>query len=84
MCHQYTDFSDTSVRTDFVHKGIFHKRLLDKINLEDEGIKESEITKKMLNLKISFLNLLKHLRIVAPLQETKQTCTFYAISTKCM
>jgi len=78
VCHQYTDFSDASVHTDFVHKGIFHKKLLDKIDLGGDGIIEkSEVTKETFNLKASFLYLLKHLCIVAPLQETEETCTFF-------
>ena len=77
VCHQYRDISDTTVYTDFVHKGIFHKTLLDKIDLGAENIKMVGINKTTFDLKFSFLNLLKHLRIVAPLKETEETCTFF-------
>ena len=76
VCHQYHDFSNLSVRTDFKHKGIFHKSLLNKIDLGTEGIGLLKLSKNF-DLKISFLNLLNHLRIVAPLKETKESCTFF-------
>ena len=71
--HQYHDFSDPSVFTDFMHKGIFHKSLLDKINL---GL-ENTIDNNSFDLTASFLHLLHYLRIIAPLRKTKQSCTFF-------
>ena len=65
VCHQYSDFSDPKLHADFVHKGMFHQKLLDKIDL------------KIVDLKISFLNLLKYLRIIAPLERTEEADTFF-------
>ena len=76
VCHQYHNFSNPLVRTDFMHKGIFHKSLLDKVDLGTEGIKMLRI-RETFDLKIAFLHLLNHLKIVAPLKETKESCTFF-------
>ena len=77
VCHQYHDFSNPSVHTDFKHRGIFHKSLLDKIDLGIESIKKLRSNKKSFDLKISFLHLLNHLRIVAPLKETEESYTYF-------
>ena len=76
VCHQYCNFSNPLICTNFKHKGIFHKSLLDKVDLGTEGIKMLRISETF-DLKIAFLHLLNHLKMVAPLKETKESCTFF-------
>ena len=75
VCHQYGDFCDVAVNTDFEHKGLFHKRLLDKIDLGTEDIKKSKLNDTF-DLKTSFLNLLKYLHIITPLEDTEEVSKF--------
>ena len=58
----YTDLTSKDFY-EFEHQGIFNKTLLDKINLA----KEFEIN---IEVKESFLNLLQHLKIVSPIENS--------------
>ena len=54
---------------DFEHKGIFNKTLLDKMDLATE-FKKSGIDLKAFDVKTSFLNLLQHLKIISPIENS--------------
>ena len=66
-------FTNTEDYNDLKFKGIFNESLLDKIDLardfENSGIDIEGSTTN--DIKKSFLNLLQHLKIVAPLDSTK-------------
>ena len=75
--YSFSEFKNKKVYEDFEHKGIFHETLLDKIDLVDEFIKSSGIDLKTFNIKKCFLNLLEHLRIVAPINEQECTIRYF-------
>ena len=54
---------------DFEHRGIFNKTLLDKMDLATE-FKMSGIDIKAFDVKLFFLNLLQHLKIIAPIENS--------------
>ena len=74
--YSYSEFSDTKVHEDFEHKGIFNETLLEKIDVGDESIQTFGIDRTF-DVKKSFLNLLGHLRIIAPLVEQKYTVRYF-------
>jgi len=61
------DLSDVKASEDFERKGIFRPVLLDKINFTVEGFRG--IGDPSRNFKESFLKLLEHLNIVAPMKQ---------------
>jgi len=66
--HSYSDFDNTKVYNDFEHKGIFNEKLLEKVDFGREYL-ESGIDLNVFDIKNSFLNLLQHLRIIAPVKD---------------
>ena len=69
VLYSFEDHSDQY--TDCVNckeKGIFKETMLDELDINTD-FEKSEINIKTINPKKSFLNLLQHLRIIAPLNE---------------
>ena len=64
----YTFDEKTSGDSNELQKGIFNNAMLDKLNIE-EDFRNSNINTELINPKKSFLKLLVHLRIIAPLNE---------------
>ena len=64
----YTDLTSADVY-EFEHQGIFNKTLLDKIDFATE-FEESKVDIEAFDVKGSFLNLLQHLKIVAPIENS--------------
>ena len=64
----YTDLTSADVY-EFEHQGIFNKTLLDKIDLAKEFV-ESDIDIEAFDVKRSFLNLLQHLKIISPIENS--------------
>ena len=60
-------YTDKGIR-DELRKGIFNDAMLKKLKIE-EDFKNANIDTELINPKKSFLNLLKHLKIVVPLNE---------------
>ena len=70
VLHSYnTDLTNNDDCYKFEHQGIFNKTLLDKIDLATE-FKESEIDIETFDVEGSFLNLLQHLKIVSPIENS--------------
>ena len=69
VLHSYsTDLTSADVH-EFEHQGIFNKTLLDKIDLATEFEKSGIDTEKF-DVKESFLNLLKFLKFIAPIENS--------------
>ena len=77
VLHSYsTDLTSADVH-EFEHQGIFNKTLLDKIDLATEFEKSGIDTEKF-DVKESFLNLLKFLKFIAPMEKsTTENSTKY-------
>ena len=69
VLHSYYSGLTSKDFYDFEHKGIFNKTLLDKMDLATE-FKKSGIDVETFDVKISFLNLLQHLKIIAPIENS--------------
>ena len=63
------NFSNTEIRKDFEHKGIFNITLLEKIDLA-AGFEKSGIHIEAFDIQKAFLNLLRHLKIIAPIESS--------------
>ena len=74
----YLNYGQDNIRvvTDFKWKGFFTESLLDKCDLKlkhhDEDLGETEV-----DFKSGFIQLLKYLRIIAPLSQADQSMTFF-------
>ena len=69
VLHSYSTDLTSADDLEFEHQGIFNKTLLDKINLATE-FKKSGIDTEKFDVKESFLNLLKFLKFIAPIENS--------------
>ena len=77
VAHTYEAEQDIKTKDNLMYRGILDEKLLDKLDLSSKFVNTIDIHMKALNIKKSFLSLLQHLKILAPIGSHKDFVQYF-------